>query len=83
MVLGDGKGNYVLVTFAQVSVDLFAPIFAGLRLGDAVEVMGSTRLVQGVLVNSQDGAMIEMVGVDRANAAYFGAISLTGITKIE
>jgi hypothetical protein len=83
LVLGDGKGNYVLVTFARVDTDLFAPIFSSLRVGDTVEVRGRTRLVQGVLVNSQDGVTIEIVGVNLANAPYFGAISLTSITKIE
>ena len=81
LVLGDGKGNYVLVTFARVDTDQFAPIFSSLSIGDTVEVRGAANVVQGVLVNSQDGTAIEMVGIDRANAPYFGAISLTGITK--
>lgn len=83
LVLGDGKGSYVLVIFARVDTDLFAPIFSRLSIGDTVEVRGMANVVQGVLVNSQDGATIEMVGVNLANAPYFGAISLTDITKIK
>ena len=83
VVLGNGKGNYVLVTFARAYTDMFAPIFSSLRIGDTVEVKGTANVTQGVLVSSSDGVTIETVGVNLADAPSFGIISLTGITKIE
>jgi len=81
LLLGDSKGDYVLVTFARAFTDQFAPVFTGLKNGDTVIVQGKTRLVQGVLVTSSSGAMIEMTGVNLANAPTFAAIDLTDIRK--
>jgi hypothetical protein len=46
-----------------------------------VEVKGMIRVVNGILVNSPDGTTIK-IGVD-PHSPSFGAISLTGIKKIE
>ena len=76
LVLGDGRENYVLVTFPRASTDLFAPTFESLRIGDTVEVKGRANLIRGALVNSPNGMTIETIGVNLGRAPYFGAISL-------
>lgn len=82
LVLGDGKGSYVLVTFARAFTDVFAQTFSTLRIGDVVEVRGRADMVPGILASSPDGTTIVTEGLNLAHAPSFGAISLTGIKKI-
>lgn len=82
LVLTDDKGEYLLVTFARAFTSVFAPIASSVKVGDVVEVTGTARRVPGVLANSPSGTTIETMGVNLAHARSFGAITLTGIRRV-
>ena len=82
LVLSDGKGAYMVVSFGRAFTDVFAPTVATLKIGDVVEVMGTAGTAYGVLRSSPNGITIETSNGSLQKASYFGAISLTGIHKL-
>lgn len=82
LVLSDGSGHYVLITFARAFTESLAPVLSTLRVGDIAEVTGTAGSVQGILVTSAAGVRIETIGVNLANAPTFGAMSVTTIQRI-
>lgn len=82
LLLADGKGSYIMVTFSRASTHRFEHYFSTLVVGDRVEVEGRPRVVRGVLRESRTGLLIEIVGVDLSQALEFGIVSLTAISKL-
>jgi hypothetical protein len=80
--LGDSNGYYLLVTVGHAAQDAFAPVYSNLKIGSVVEVSGIAGKTHGFLDNSPAGVTIKTIGVNVANAPYFGTVSLTDIRKI-
>ncbi|MBP9711898.1 MAG: hypothetical protein KBD55_02575 [Candidatus Pacebacteria bacterium] len=82
LLIGDGNGAYVLVTFGRAFRDVFIPIFTSLKIGDVVEVKGTPEWTTGDLINSSNGLMIQTIGFNPQTSITFGMIGLDGIKRI-
>ena len=83
LILGDSKGNYIVVTISRVAAPTFIPILSSLTLGDTVEVTGIAGTIQGTLKTSPNGATIEVGAATISNTPSYGTVDLTDLTRVK